>query len=378
MRFTKFARLSAIAVAAGLLLSSCSTGGTSDAGDAGNAPADGSVVDLDAARAFIEPYKVASEFPVTEPLSAVPSPDTTAVFLDNGTAVSAIQAASITEAAETMGITMNVVSTGATPLDVSNALDSVVQMKPDILVIVSLDPEWFSAQLEELRAAGTTVVAAAIVNAEEFGFGPDVMSGKADSELVGEIMAADMLVKGEGTSTEFVFYITPELPFAHAVQAGAERKVAELCSSCTLRVVDIPVMQVGSTAPQTIVSDLQAHPETQGMIFAYDEIQLGLPAAMQVAGIDLPGIGWAPTPPNLEAIENGMQYAGIGMDLPVYMWSVLDQAARIIAGDELSQAQQEGLTVKQIVVQDNVPADYSNGWSAYPDYKERFSALWGK
>jgi ribose transport system substrate-binding protein len=371
--------LSALAVAAiaALLLTSCGSGGDGGSGDAGGSDG-GPVVDVAAAKAFVEPFQEVSEFPVSEPLSQSLSPDTTAVFLDNGTAVAALQATAMKEAAETMGIQLTVVSTGASPLEISNALDSVVEMKPDILLAVAIDPELWAKQLETLRDAGTTVVAAAIVNGDQFGFGDDVMSGRGDSELVGEIMVADLLAKGDGATTDLAFYVTPELAFTAAVQAGAESKLAELCPDCTLRIVQIPITEVGTTAPQTIVSDLQAHPETQGMVFSFDELQVGLPAALRVAQIDVPGIGWAPTPPNLEAITQGEQYAGIGMDLPVYMWTVLDQAARALIGDELSEAQKSGYTVKQIVVQDNVPADFSHGWSAYPDYQERFAALWNR
>ena len=162
------------------------------------------------------------------------------------------------------------------------------------------------------------------------------------------------------------------------MENGVREKLDELCEGCNLRVVDIPIAQVGNAAPQTIVSDLQANPKTQAVLVSFDELQVGLPAAMNVAGIKAITVGQAPSEANFEAIKNEQQDATVAWDIDIMMWTMLDQMARKMANQELSAAQQAGILVKQVLTKENVPADATDGWNGYPDYAERFKTLWNK
>ena len=63
---------------------------------------------------------------------------------------------------------------------------------------------------------------------------------------------------------EVAFYGVPELSFSPIVRTGFERELALVCSSCKARYVDIPIGEIGKSAPSRVVSDLQAHPEHEG------------------------------------------------------------------------------------------------------------------
>ena len=57
--------------------------------------------------------------------------------------------------------------------------------------------------------------------------------------------------------------------------------------------------------------------------------------------------------------------------------TLLDQAAREIAGQELTGAEAEGLGVLQFLKKEDVQYDVSKGWSGYPEFAEMFAELWG-
>ena len=143
--------------------------------------------------------------------------------------------------------------------------------------------------------------------------------------------------------------------------------------------MDIPITQIGSIAAQTIVTDLQSHPKTKSVVAAVDDLQMGLPQAEKVAGIDVPGIGISTNPVNLQQIKEGGQLAGYATDLHFVSWTLMDQAAREITGQDFDySALTSGPTpaTNQVITKDNVPADLAAGYIAFPDYKEKFSALW--
>ncbi|MGR7025787.1 sugar ABC transporter substrate-binding protein [Geodermatophilus sp. URMC 62] len=359
-----------------LLTAACGSESSDDAGSAGG----GSGVDLAAAQAAIEPLtKPAEEFPLTEPLAERPPAGTTVAFLDIGTPALVQFYEQLQEAAEVMGVELQHVQTGRSPQEINAAMNTVVESEPDAVIDVALDPALFTPQLEALQEQGAFIVVNSIVNGEEFGFDDSqIGSGKAGATENGKVMASTLLAETNGEATELVFYRVPELPFAELELQGAKERLAEQCPDCELRVVDIPITEVGSTASRTVVSDLQANPDTQAFIASIDELQIGLPAAMEVAGLDVPGVGLSPTPVNLQQIAAGEQLASLATDIKTLAWFSMDRVARGLAGQEqdYSFLAEPTAAIAQVFTKDNVPSDPNAGYIAFPDYKEKFAELW--
>ena len=355
------------------------TVGCSDSSDATSA--DGAKVDVAAAQAIIDPLtSPPSEFPLTEPLESLPAPGSVVAYLDNGTPTAAAVFGYLSEAAEVLGVQLQRVQTGQSPQDVNGAMNSVVESKPDAVIDLAVDPALFTPQLEALQAAGVAFVPLSIVNGEKFGLDDEqIQSGARAAVENGKVLASALLAETDGEATDLAFYRVPELSFTPLEQQGVEEQLAEQCPDCELRVVDIPLSEVGSTAPRSIVSDLQAHPETDGFIASIDDLQMGLPAAMDVAGIDVPGIGIASNPVTLQQIAEGKQLAGMATDLQFVSWTLMDQVARDLAGQDSDYSQFTGTpgpATTQIITKDNVPTDLNAGYVAFPDYQEQFTKLW--
>jgi ribose transport system substrate-binding protein len=172
-------------------------------------------------------------------------------------------------------------------------------------------------------------------------------------------------------------YDVPEVSVTGLIAETFSSELEADCPQCSVRTVHIPAPEIGTTAPSTIVSDLQANPDTTIAVFATEELQTGLPAALQAAGIEIETLGFAPTPANLQYLKEGKETAGLGLDLPVVTWTMLDQAAREIVGQKLTGPEAEGLSVNQFLRAEDITFDPSKGWTGYPNFAEKFAELWG-
>ncbi len=146
---------------------------------------------------------------------------------------------------------------------------------------------------------------------------------------------------------------------------------------CSVRVVHVPIATIGNTAPSRVVSDLQANPGTTVAVFASDETQTGLPAALSAAGLSVKTMGASPGPTNLQYVKEGKETAALAVDLPVLAWTVVDAAAREMAGQPVTGLEARGICDYQFVTQSDITFDPSKGWTGYPDFATRFSKLWG-
>ncbi|THG30091.1 sugar ABC transporter substrate-binding protein [Naasia lichenicola] len=369
------------------------TGCSSDTGDGGGStdgvtypdadgkcavdPRDG--VDYASANDYISYFEEESDgLPVTEPLAEPIDPSTTVAYLDNGSAVSAIIYSSLEQAATTAGVQLSRVDTGLDAQSINSAVSTVVENAPDILIAAAVDATFFQSQLDALKAAGTTIVYAGSSNADQFGL-LDSQSGLGASKINGQVLGAAAIALTCGTGKNFVFYNIPELSFSAIQLDAAKTYLADACPDCTLRTVDIPVTTMDTTAGDAVVSDLQAHPETDFFITVADQIQIGLKGKMDLAGIDVPGMGQSSLPPNVEQIASGLQAAGFAVDYNEYTWFMLDEGLRRAQGmDVVYDDWKPWVKAISRVLTKSTAGDYPQGFVAYPDMASDFATLWGK
>lgn len=358
------------ALAAGsLLVAGCGDGGGGEGGDA--------TADVEAAESFLEPWQGEGEkgLLIDEPLSQPVADGAHVVYLDVGTPVSAVMWSNLQAPAELLGLDLERVEVGRDAQSINSAMNTVVEKAPDGIINITLDPVFFEPQIEQLEAAGTPIASGSVMNTVEHGL-PEAFNGPEWMKANGAALAAAAVSRSDGAG-EYVFYNVPEFPFSPLELEGAEAKL-ELCPDCTLRTVDIPIAELGSTAADRVVSDLQANPDTEYFIAAVDEIQIGLPQKLKLAGLDVSGIGMWTSPPNYEQISAGEQDATLSVDLNLMMWTVLDQLLREMGGQayEWPDNQLRASTLTRVTTEDNVPEDPMVGYQAVTDLEAQFGENW--
>jgi ribose transport system substrate-binding protein len=329
------------------------------------------------AAAFVAPYiGKPSPFPVTEKLAKTPKGARIA-YMDCGAPICALLWQIMQPAAATMGVKLERVKAGSAANTISAAFDSVVAKKPAAVIAMADPLPLWSRQLEQLKRAKVPVVVNGVAAAEAKRYGvPTGLASSAEAnELGGKLLANYVIAKM--APKKVVFYDLAGVTLTKEVEDSFLATLKSGCPECSVRTASIPPQTLGSTAPNLVVSDLQSHPGTNVAVFSSGQILLGLPEALRTAGIKVKTLDYGPGPANLQAIKEGKETAGLAADYPVIAWAILDQAARAIAGQELTGPQAQGIGVNQFLTAKDIVFDPSKGWTGYPDFPKRFATLWG-
>jgi ribose transport system substrate-binding protein len=379
----KLASVPIALVAASVGLAACgSSGGTSSSGSTSGSATSGGNFDAAAlarAKAAIAPYTGhPSAFPVTDPLTKKLPKGAVIDFMDCGTPVCALFRQLVTPAAKAMGVQLKVIKAGATADSVNAAFNSVAQQKPAAVINTALDPiEWQQA-LQKLKAEKIPIATTGVVDGAKYGlttYPNSVLFGYDVSDLSGKLQA-DWVYVHYGNKANVQFNWVPELSFSAVIRDGFVKELKSLCPDCKVHLLKIPVATLGNKAPQLIVSDLQANPDTNVVVGSNSEQLIGLPAALGTAGLKVGTLGGASSPVNLQYIKNGQQTADIALDLPVLSWSLLDAAVRGATGQPITGLEAKGLPPEQFLAKEDITFDPSKGWTGYPDFAQRFVKLW--
>ncbi|WP_368498549.1 sugar ABC transporter substrate-binding protein [Herbiconiux sp. A18JL235] len=373
-----------VALALATALGGCASGGDvaespNASGECSGEPAAG--VDYAKVEAIRAPYLATDKtLPVDQPLPERPAEGLRIAYLNLGSPVAGIFWDLLQPIAEKLGAKAENVQTGSDAQSINTALNSVVESKPDIVIALGVDPIFYIDQLDQMKAGGITFAASSIANSEDFGLG-EVLAGKAASYESGRVLAASALALTCGQGTDFAFYSIPELGVSQTQAEAAQETMAELCPDCTLRVVDIPVATMSTSGTDTVLSDLQAHPDTDAFATFADELQVGLPDKLELAGLPpIPGVGQSSTPPNVQQIAEGRQAEGLAVDFNMLLWLAVDQALRLDAGVPVDNSAVDWSTFNasysSFLTEENA-GEYLNGYVAQPGFEDQFAKLWG-
>jgi ribose transport system substrate-binding protein len=314
-----------------------------------------------------------SPFPVTEPLAHQLPPGTTFAFLQCSTPVCAQFATTAQQAAAAVGAKLTVTRAGASAQALQQAMGSIVAAKPAAVLIPAADPVQYRDQMDQLAAAGIPVVTQGVVDGDEFAAIKGGELGKLAAGNAGKLLADWTVVRAGARPS--VFYTVPELSFSAFILDGYQHEMTRLCPSCAVRVVKVPVGTIGNTAPSTIVADLRSHPETQVAVAGSEEAFEGLPSALDVAGITVTTTGFAPDTTVLGYIKNGQITGGLGYDNVTSTWVQVDEAARLVTGQPLTDREKNDQLVFQFLEKGDI-ADAARPYTGYPDVADRFAKLW--
>jgi ribose transport system substrate-binding protein len=354
------------------------SGGSTTETESGGGESGGSA-DVAAAEKALQPYlDHPSPFPVDEPLKEALPPDTKMVYMQCGSPICQLQWGLYEAAGKALGVEMTRIKAGSQAQEVANAFDTVVAEKPDAVLVPAIEPSLFRSQLEQLQGEGVIVATSGVVDPEEYGIEVFDFARKS-VEVTGKLLAAKAVVE-KGDEANIVYYEVPELSFIKTQREAFEAEMENLCPECSTRYVDVPLATVGNSAPNRMVSDLQQNPDTNVAVFSTGEMSIGLPAALKAAGItDVITFGFGATPANLEYIREGEETGGLGIDLPVDVWALVDEAARTLIGQELSPAEkteEPPVPPFQFLGGKDITFDPTNGWTGYPEYEKQFEELW--
>ena len=383
----------AICVLAALALAGCgsssskssstsSSGGTSS-GSASTSAGLSPAAAMARAQAAIAPFTDKhAAFPITVPLKSRPKPGFTVAYMDCDSPTCTLFRQLLIPAAKTMGIKLDDVSTGLTATSVNAAYQSVMQKKPDAIINGGEDPRLWLQPLAAIKAAKIPVISSGVMDAAQYGLA--TAPNNADSTpaffAMNGRLQADWIYVHLGTKAKVDYAWINGVTFSPIILHAFMTEMKTLCSKCSVYTTPVPVADLGSTAPQDVISGLQSHPGVNALAVSASPILLGLPSALKSAGItNLITVGNGGVPVNFQYIKAGQQTVDLAADFPTSTWALLDEAVREAAGQPLSAAEKSGTPVEQFIAQKNiVPSDLKQGWTGFPDFAARYAKLWNR
>jgi len=330
--------------------------------------------DTDKAKAVVESYSGhPSPFSITEPLLKKPTGKKIAI-IDCGSPICGIFADVAEAPAKELGMIPTRIKSGTTADGVATAFDTVLDGHFDGVFVPALAPSLWDRYLDKLNAEHIPVVASGIIGLDPAKV-PVAIAAEPSASLEAVIMA-DWVIARDGAKANTVFYTTPELSFNGLIASGFVDEMKARCKTCETRIVEIPIATFGNKAPSIVVDDLQAHPKTTSAVFAVGEQAIGLASALKTADIKIPIFLNAPDPSTLVQIQDGTYEAGLGADLAMMSWTAVDSLARLTTGQAPSEGARKDELVFEVLHARDLKGDLSRGWSGYPDFPQRFKALW--
>lgn len=280
------------------------------------------------------------------------------------------------EAAKVLGWTVKKYQTDGSPESAVAAFQQVVADKPDGVITIGFPKSLYGKQLKELEAATIPVIARSVTDAA--GDGLTLVYDDAEAfEPEGEILSAWITDDSNGKANT-VYADLPAYDILESIHTSFERNYKQLCASCAIDTLDIPITSVGKDVPERIVAYLRAHPDVNYLVFAISDLNVGVPAALAQAGLadKVKIIVNKGDPQNYSYLASGQMDAIVGVHNDEVDWAVFDAFARIFNGESIAP-NESAVFPFWLITEDNLPSA-DKTFPLVENYQDQFKKLWNK
>jgi len=268
------------------------------------------------------------------------------------------------------------------PATIDSAITSAIGEKPAAIVLDSLDTQQFATEIPAAKAAHIPLFP--IVSAD----GPQddvypVLNTSVQRTYAARVLT-DALLADASSSHQTASVLELTVPaFASVLgptDAGVKSELAAKCPACTQSLLDINLPDVlNGNYTQQVVSYLQSHPDVNYIVSDAAELEDGLAAALQQAGITkVKRYGLGPTNVQFQELISGQPGEGAWVVQPKEegSWEVADEIARVVVGDRTSLWDTERLTL--LVTSANATAVNADDPEFPANYRQEFKELWNR
>jgi ribose transport system substrate-binding protein len=375
-------------VAAASACGSSSTSGSSSgsssspAANASSAAAGGSGVTTAkaaVAAALTEPTNI----PETTALPHAPQKGLKVAFLTCSAAACSLLNPGFTAAAKALGWKPTVFTyNAATP---GQAVQQAIDAGYKYIATTSITLSTITPQVQEAKAKGIALFGAYTSDTPQGATnGLYGVAQNADGDVkIGSLMANWIIANSDGKAN--VAYVDiPLYPSLVGQGQGAASEFAKLCPGCTFATLPVSVTQLGAgQVPAAIVSYLQAHPSVNYLYLSFQDLDIGVYAALRTAGLTsrVKIVGTEAQASQLKEMVNGQETMWSILPEPYVMWEVVDWMARQSEGvltPAALAADDSGLAFivdTPKAAQAQLAANGGN-WPGPVNYQSEFEKLW--
>lgn len=284
------------------------------------------------------------------------------------------------QAAKALGWSMTIVDGKGDPSVWAQDMTQAINSGANVIIASALDGSLIKPELARAKAKHIIVVSTSNASAPgEQGFVLDTM---VNMVTVGKMLADWMIVQTHGKGP-ILPYWDKEYESNNVLMSGMLSDL-KLCTTCKMYTpVSFTGMQVGTTLPADVVSNLRSHPDVKYISFTYDPATEAVAPAIANAGLHVHAVSELGDAVNLGFIRKGeVQNADAAWDNTYEGWATIDQVLRIAAHKPLAVTPgpsrfKYGENIPYVLLtKSNLPAAGQDYHSSIP-YVQHFKKLWG-
>jgi len=280
-------------------------------------------------------------------------------------------------AAKAIGWNAEVVPGAGTPESFTQAFDTALAKKPDVIMTMAVPDVLVGASLAKAKAQGVVTISVADApNAS----GTDAYDAYVSYRmpLMHQINAYNIIAETAGKANVILIN---DSAFPNLVESNKQfQKVMSQCAGCTVKVVDWQITDALDPvkADSAITAALQANPDATHLVLPYSIGLSSVVEAVRKAGKtdkvkvvtkDGDEIG-------LKAVASGGAAFDAGVSLEWVAYAGVDEAIRGVAKSGYTPTEKLGLGV-HLFNKDNTPADGQANFTQFFDYKAKYLKMWG-
>jgi ribose transport system substrate-binding protein len=379
MRYVKALALllGAAVVMAGCGSSSDSSANATGSSGSGGGAGDGIPAAIAAAKAETSPWTAdQTKLPTTGPKAAKGK---FLIAVSCGISIEGCRAISQghVEAAKALGWKTQLIDGKGAAQGWSSAIQSAIQLKPDVIALGAIDPNAVSDDLAAANKAGIKVVATTGTT-EKGAPSVDFSNGlEGISTPIGKD-SADYALGQSGKKADALVLYYPEFAASLVRRDAFVAEYKKLCPSCQYKTLPVKIAEWGTTLPARLQATLQQNPNINWIFSPADETAVDGANAIQAAGLTgkVKVVGGNGEKQSYQRVASDPGYAAVvATSYFLASYEAVDAANRLVQGEQPAP----------LITQANRLMDKSNVstvpkgqyWSADFDFQAAYKKLWG-
>jgi ribose transport system substrate-binding protein len=342
-------------------------------------PAEASGGGVEEAQALVEKYSEApADVGVSTPLEQKPEAGKTVYYVACCGPAAEFMINEGKAAAEALDWNFKPVNTDGTPESLKAGWDQAAA-DPDVAAVLGngVPVVLIKDALDKLEKKDAVAITWANID-EPTGSLIAVLNNRPFIEQVADMLAAYMVADSDGKANATIFTV-PSLPILPPLTERFTKTMGELCPDCKANVVPQPITALGTDMPSRIAGYLQAHPDVNYITSGWDDMLIGVPAALESAGAadKVTAVGYAPgSTANAGYVKQGqVEEALIPYPYAETVWRAFDILARQFNGEDIEESATTPLPLTYATAE--TIDDPGQLLKVTPDYEGQYKKLWG-
>jgi ribose transport system substrate-binding protein len=273
-------------------------------------------------------------------------------------------AEAVKEAGSALGWSTDIVNGKGDPTVWNSAIQNAVAGKADGIVLFAISPALVKDGIAKAKAAGVPVAAAFV--------GPKADALSVVDPVEGGRIMAGFLDSATQSKGSFLILNDGEFSLTDERNKAMISELGQLCSACKTKTVEFTFATMPTKLAGQVASALQADPTMGYVVVPFDAAVTFVRQGIEQGGGKAKVASFEGDPPTLKTIGDGVQDADVAGPNVWIGWQAVDNLARIMVKQPVSDAP---LPVRLFSTNNK---DDAVGWDGDLDFKTKYQQLWGK